>query len=178
MQESRTIARPYAHAAFEFANELNTLDEWSVALQLLGVIAADPVMRSALSDPKITDEQLIDLVKSIGGETFKSREINNFIKLLIKNERLQFAPEMTKLFEDLYAQKKSVVGVEVISAHELAPEEADKIASAMQKRLGVSVEISARVDKTLIGGAIIRAGDMVIDTSLRGRLQKLANNFI
>lgn len=178
MQESRTIARPYANAAFEFAVEHNVLEEWSSALQLLSAMTSDPVMQSVLSDPKITDNKLLDLINSVGGESFKSREISNFIKLLIKNERLQFAPEMTKLFEDLFAQKKSVVSVEVISARDLTPEEADKIASAMQARLGVSIEISASVDENLIGGAIIRAGDMVIDTSLRGRLQKLANNFI
>ena len=178
MQESTTIARPYASAAFEYAAESDSLDDWSVALNMLGVITSDTLMGSAIKDPKVTNEQLLDIVSSVGGDVFKTKEITNFIKVLIENERLQYAPEMTRLYEDLLADKKGAIEVQVVSAHELSNDESVKIAEAMKKRLGKDVEITSSVDSSLIGGAIIKAGDMVIDTSLRGRLQKLTNEFI
>jgi len=178
VQESTTIARPYANAAFEYAVESNSLDTWSAALDLLGAIASDSSMDSAIKDPKVSNEQLLDIVSSVGGDALKSKEITNFIKILIENERLQYAPEMTRLYEDLLADKKGAIEVLVTSAHELGNDESAKIADAMKKRLGKEVEITSSVDSSLIGGAIIKAGDMVIDTSLRGRLQKLTNDFI
>jgi F-type H+-transporting ATPase subunit delta len=176
--ERTTIARPYAQAAFEFATEQNTLMQWAEAINFLSVIASDSLMKKAISDPKISNEQLFELVSSVGENALSSDQINNFVKLLIENDRLQFAPEMSDLFSKEHARQKGVATVEVTSANALTDEESQVIAEAMQKRLGSSVEINASVDETLIGGAVIRAGDMVIDASVRGRLQKLANNFI
>lgn len=176
MQERTTIARPYAQAAFEFAVEQGVLEEWSEAIHLLGLMISDPQMHNAINDPKVSNEKLVELVNSIAGDTFNSAEIKNFIKVLVENERLQFAPEMARLFEDLVAEKKGIAEVSVISAHGLSDDETSNIAATMKKRLGKEVEINSSVDESLIGGAIIRVGDMMIDASVRGRLQTLTNN--
>ncbi len=177
MQESTTIARPYAQAAFDYAVESDALGKWSDALSLLGVISSDATMQSVINDPKVSNEQLLDIVTSVGGDAFATKEITNFLKILVENERLQYAPEMTQLFEDFLADKKGIVDVEVVSAHELSPEESASIAASMGKSLGKEIDITSSVDQSLIGGAVIKAGDLVIDLSLRGRLQKLTNDF-
>lgn len=178
MQERTTIARPYAQAAFEFANESGALSQWAEALQYLGVLASDSLVKSAISDPKVSNEQLFELVKSVKPDAIASNEIANFVKLLIQNDRLQFAPEMSELFAGNAAKQQGKTTINVTSAHALSDDESQQIAEAMAKKLGTNVEVNADVDETLIGGAVIRVGDMVIDNSVRGRLQKLANNFI
>ncbi len=177
MQESTTIARPYAQAAFDYAVESDSMEQWSDALSILGSISSDASMQAVINDPKVSNELLLDIVSSIGGDALSQKEVTNFLKILVENERLQYTPEMTRMYEEFLAEKKGVVGVEVMSAHELSSEESASIAEAMRKNLGKDIEISSSVDKSLIGGAVIKAGDMVIDLSLRGRLQKLTNDF-
>lgn len=177
MLEKTTIARPYAQAVFELAQDAGTTAEWSTALDRLQQIIADAQMRLLLHNPKVSRQQLQDLVIDIGANSFFP-QARNFIKVLVSAGRLQYVAQIAWLFEAKRADAEGRVDVEVSSAYELDQAQRDSIAKGMSARLGKKVSISASVDQSLIGGAIIRAGDSVIDASLRGRLTELGNNLI
>jgi F-type H+-transporting ATPase subunit delta len=177
MLEKTTIARPYAQAVFELAQESNSSAEWSEALNLLQRIVSDPQMRLLISNPKVGDEQLQDLVIEIGGDSF-SQLAKNFIKVLVAACRLQYAPQIAELFEAKRADAEGIIDVQVSSAYELDQAQQESIAKGISARLGKKVNISTTIDESLIGGAVIRAGDSVIDASLRGRLRELSNQLV
>jgi len=176
MQEKVTIARPYAQAAFEVAREEGTLDQWSALIECLGIVVSDPLMRAVISNPKLDEARLATLVTELCGDTvFDSGR--NFIRILVDADRLDVAPEIHDLFESKKAREIGLSQVSVTTAWELSEEQQSAIRDVMSKRLGTRIEISSEVDSSLIGGAIIRAGDSVIDVSLRGRLNDLTNEF-
>ncbi|MGH8615886.1 MAG: F0F1 ATP synthase subunit delta [Gammaproteobacteria bacterium] len=176
MIENATIARPYAAAAFALAQEQNELKAWSGALEFLAAVVAHPDMRRIISDPRIGSARVSGLVLAIGGERYPTL-VRNLVKLLVENGRLLLAPEIARLYEAKKAEAQRSVDVEVTSAFALRPEETDKIARAITQRLGKTVNLSTCVDRQLIGGAVVRVGDRVIDASLRGRLNQLRHAF-
>ncbi|MDX1519052.1 MAG: F0F1 ATP synthase subunit delta [Gammaproteobacteria bacterium] len=176
MIEKATIARPYAQAVFELARDDDTLDQWSAFLKRLGMIVSDPVMRAVINNPRLDEEKLIDLITELCGDTALDSG-RNFIRVLVQAGRLGVAKEIYELFETRRAEHTGLSEVEVISAFPLTDEQKDSIRNIMSKRLGASVEINSDVNQDLIGGVIIRAGDSVIDASVRGRLQELTNEF-
>jgi len=173
MQEKTTIARPYAQAVFETASEENKLSAWSEILGLLDMVVSDAQMKAVLVNPKLDAAALCDFVRGVCGKEL-SETGNNLVKVLADAGRLSFIPEIKKLYEQLRAEAEGVVEVDVISAYKLAPEQQASISEMMAKRLGKKVEISSEVDDSLIGGVVIRAGDTVIDASVKGRLKTLA----
>lgn len=177
MLEKTTIARPYAQAVFELAQDSGKTAEWSTALDLLQRIVSDAQMRLLLNNPKVSHQQLQDLVIDIGADSFFPLA-KNFIKVLVSARRLQYAAQIAQLFEAKRADAEGRVDVEVSSAYALDQAQQDNIARGMSARLGKKVSISVIVDESLIGGAVIRAGDSVIDASLRGRLRELSNDLI
>jgi F-type H+-transporting ATPase subunit delta len=176
MFENATIARPYGAAAFALAQERNELQAWSEGLALLSAVVMHPDMRRIISDPRIPKARLSELVLAIGGDRYLGA-VRNFVKLLVRNGRLQVAPEIARLYEVKKAEAQGSVDVEVTSAFVLKPEESDKIAQALARRLSKTVNLSTRVDRKLIGGGVVRVGDLVIDASLRGRLNQLSHAF-
>lgn len=175
MLEKTTIARPYAQAVFELAQESGAVAEWSSALDLLKRIVADPQMRVLFNNPKVKDQQLQDLVIEIAGDEL-SPQARNFVKILVAASRLQYAKQIAELFDSMRAEAEGTVDVEVSAAFELDQAQQDAIAKGISSRLGKQVSINVSIDESLIGGAIIRAGDSVIDASVRGRLTKLGND--
>jgi len=173
MQENTTVARPYAQAVFETASEESKLTEWSEMLKLLAAVVADAQMKAVLEDPTMDAAALSDFVLGVCGQAL-SETGNNLVKVLAGAGRLTIIPEINKLYEQLRAEAEGVVEVGVISAYELAPEQQAVISEVMAKRLGRKVEITHEIDDSLIGGVVIRAGDEVIDASVRGRLKALA----
>lgn len=176
MQGITTIARPYARAVFEQASADGELQAWSDMLQLLKLVASDRAMLAIIKNPKVTSAQLIDIVVSIGGGLLNEKG-RNFVKLLVDAGRLSLAPEISRLFEQRKAAAESITGVEVISAYPLEDAQREMIRKIMTERLHTKIEITSRTDESLIGGVVIRAGDSVIDVSLRGRLKQLSHNF-
>lgn len=174
MLEKTTIARPYAQAAFEYARESGEVEKWSAMAALLAMIVSDQQMHDLISNPKVTDEQLLQIVVDIAPDRFTD-SFRNFIRTLIQAERLQYAPDISRLFEKMLAEAEGRVDVEVISAYSLESNQEKTISDAMAKRLGKKIGLSSRVDDHLIGGVVIRAGDSVIDASIRGRLNELKN---
>ncbi|MCG8324462.1 MAG: F0F1 ATP synthase subunit delta [Thiotrichales bacterium] len=176
MQEKATIARPYAQAAFDLAQEENALDQWAALLQRLGNVISDMQMRAVINNPKLEQDRLISLITGLCGDTvFDSG--NKFIRVLIDAGRLAVAPEIGKLFEAKRAAAIGLSEVTVTSAYPLSDDQRDQIKSIMADRLGTQVEVNSTVDESLIGGVIIRSGDSVVDASLRGRLDELSNDF-
>ncbi len=174
MLEKTTIARPYAQAVFELAQESTNAAEWSGALGLLSRIVSDKQMRLLLNNPKVSRQQLQDIVIEIGADIF-AQQAKNFIKVLVSASRLQYAPQIAQLFEAMCADAEGIVDVQVSAAYELDEAQQDSIAKGISARLGKKVKITTTVDESLIGGAVIRAGDSVIDASVRGRLTELSN---
>ncbi|RZZ89540.1 F0F1 ATP synthase subunit delta [Pseudoxanthomonas winnipegensis] len=169
MSQSITLARPYARAAFGAAQDAQQLPAWSQALGFSAQVAADPRIAALLPNPQLTREQALALLAPEGaGEGF-----TRFLGVLADAGRLVLLPEIAALYEQLRAQAEHVVLARVTSAAELPPGELDVIKAALAKRFGRQVEVTTEVDASLIGGAIIDAGDVVIDGSLKGKLARL-----
>ena len=186
MADNHTIARPYAEAAFELARGAQTVDQWCGALQLAGALTADGRVAKFLANPGLTDRErlefLTSLFKAAGGEKSifagGNREGTNFLKLLLEYERVAALPEMAEHFEALKAATENTVDVTVTSATELSAGQRQAIVTALEARLGREVQLDVVLDENLIGGAVIRAGDVVIDGSLRSRLTSLSNALV
>lgn len=173
MQEKLTIARPYAAAAFSYAVEHGEVEAWSGLLKTLAIAVVDPTLAAYIGHPKVSNAALLGLVAGLLGAALTPAG-RNFLAALIDAERLELAPEVAQLFERSRAQAAGQVKVEVTSAFPLSEAERAKLDAAMRGRLGKDCKIEATVDPTLIGGAVVKVGDSVIDLSLRGRLTALA----
>ena len=173
MAELSTLARPYAKAAFEFAREKNALAEWSEQLAAAATVSAAEGMDKVLDNPSLTDEQQAQTLNEVCGEA-TGQEVKNFVSILSSNKRLSLLPVIQAQFELLKSNLEKSVDVEVVSAFDLNDSTADKLADVLGKKLEREVKVSTSTDKDLLGGVLIRAGDLVIDGSVRGRLNKLA----
>jgi F-type H+-transporting ATPase subunit delta len=176
MQENLTVARPYAQAAYEHASAEGTLPAWTDGLALLAALVADPDMRRIIADPRIGRGRLQELLLSLGAGRFGGT-LANFVKVLCAANRLAVAGEIAQLFEQRRAEAENVANVEIVTAFPLDATVEERITAAIHARLGKAVKARQRVDRGLIGGAIVRVGDTVYDLSLRGRLTQLANQF-
>jgi F-type H+-transporting ATPase subunit delta len=173
MADKTTVARPYARAAFQEAKGDSRLAPWSQALRTGAAVIEDSRVQNLLGNPHVTPAQLAELVSSIAGEQL-NEEGRNFVKTLAENRRLRFLPEISRMFDELKDAAEGVVDVTVTSAAPLDEQQQRVLADAMKKRLKRDVRLHAETDATLIGGAVLRAGDLVIDGSLRTRLEQIA----
>lgn len=173
MAELSTLARPYAKAAFEHAAEAKDLQNWSDGLAVASAVAQHNVVEKLLSSPTYTATQQAEKVIAVCGDAI-SGKILNFIRVLADNHRLKLLPQIYQQFEILKANREKTVEVNVVSAREISAEQQEKLASALSAKLERTVNMQVSIDSTLIGGAVVRAGDTVIDGSIRGRLSKLA----
>ncbi|PLX60712.1 F0F1 ATP synthase subunit delta [Sedimenticola selenatireducens] len=172
--ETTTIARPYAEAVFNRAKETDALGPLSETLEFLEAVVGEPTMAGVITNPKLDRSSLTDLIIEIGGDHF-TEEGKNLVKVLIANGRLTLAGEIAKLYEQLKAKSQRIQHVHVTSAFALEPTQETQIADALKAKLGYDITITSEENAELIGGVHIRAGDMVIDGSVSGQLQQLAN---
>ena len=173
MADNASIARPYAKAVFDLATEENQHDDWTSALDALATIAQDDDFVDVVVSPQVKPEQLEKLVVDIVGDKLPNGG-DNFIKLLAQNGRLEVLPDVQQQYALLLADSRKSIEAEVLTARPLSDDQKTKLTEALQVRLGVTVSITETVDESLIGGAIIKAGDLVIDGSAKGRVEKLA----
>lgn len=173
MAEKTTIARPYAQATLALAKEQNALQQWSEMLQYASAVAVDEEMAAIIASPKLSSEQLAALFLDICGDKLNEHG-KNLIRVLADNDRLDVLPEITELFEIERAQSEGTIEAQVISAVALNDSQKSGITESLKKRLGRDVTLDCSVDASIVGGAIIRAGDVVIDGSVIGKLEKLA----
>jgi F-type H+-transporting ATPase subunit delta len=172
MAEKVTIARPYARAAFEHARDCNAFGAWSELLSTASAIVADERVAKLLSSPRVTPDELVGLIADIAGKMLDEQG-RNFLNMLAQNRRLDLLPEIAAIYEVLRAEVENTADVQVISAVALDDAQRQRLATALRKRLKRDVRLHCQVDASLIGGAIVRAGDLVIDGSLRAGLERL-----
>ena len=166
---SATIARPYARAAFAVARDDGSSAQWSDALAFAARVAADPDVGAMLLHPALDAGDAVTLLVPDGADD----KFSGFITLLADNGRLGVLPEIAGMYEQLRAEDEQVVLATVTSAAELPEAEVEQIRSALKRRFGREVQLQTAVDESLIGGAVIAAGDVVIDGSLKGKLERL-----
>lgn len=169
MGDQKTLARPYAKAVFEFALANKKLALWSENLHHLSAISAHELLKPLYNDPNITPEELIKVFM----ENIKDKHIQNFILLLGQYDRLKYLPEIAELYEEMKADYEKISTVYVTSAFPMDAAVAKKLKSSLEIRLQRDVTLDFAIDKDLLGGAVIRSGDWVVDGSVRGKLEKL-----
>lgn len=173
MAEKSTIARPYAEAVFQTAQASGQLKEWSGVLQAVAMITADANMQDVIGNTSVNKEQIAQLIVDVAADAM-TEQGSNLVKLLAENRRLDVVAEITEQFEALKAEAEKTVEAEMVSAQEISAAQQSKIADKLKARLGCEVSLKCSVDESLMGGAIIKAGDMVIDGSVSGQLNKLS----
>ena len=175
MAESATVARPYARAAVEFAQGAKALARWGDLLETAAMVVRDARVTALLGNPKVTTLALADFVLDIAGEKADEHG-RNFVRLLAQNQRLALLPEIAAQYALLRAAAENTVDVEVVSAIALSEAETEKFARALTRRLNRIVRLHPSVDPSLLGGAVVRAGDFVLDGSLKGKLERLGQS--
>ena len=172
MAERITVTRPYARAAFEAAQAKHQLAAWSRALAAAAAGVGEPAVQTLLGSPKLPKQQLAQIFIELVGQELGDRGAN-FIRLLAENRRLGLLPEIAQGFEQLRADAERTLEAIVVSASPLDDNERAALAQALKQRLDREVTLQCETDPRLIGGAVIRAGDLVIDGSVRGKLERL-----
>lgn len=173
MADKNTIARPYARAAFEQARQARRLEPWSEALGVAAAVVADPRVAALLGNPRVTPDELAQLVSSIAGVKLGT-EGGNFVRTLAANRRLGVLPQIAARFDELKDAAEGVADVTVTSAAPLDAGQRKALSTALEKRLKRTVRLHCATDPDLIGGAVVKSGDLVIDGSLRTRLERIA----
>ncbi|ROO26922.1 F0F1 ATP synthase subunit delta [Salinisphaera orenii MK-B5] len=172
MAEIQTLARPYAEAVFEIAQAGGTLDAWSNALAALSAVVRNPDVAAVLDNPEIDDRVLADAIIGIADDDLNDGA-RNLVRLLVENSRLRLVPDIADQFESLKAEAENRVDVSVTSAVEFSDDQQAALAQSLEQRLARTVRLSFERDESVIGGAVIRAGDLIIDGSLRAQLERM-----
>jgi F-type H+-transporting ATPase subunit delta len=174
MAEAATIARPYAKAAFMWARDAKALPAWSEALHAGVALVTDSSIADLITNPQMSPDQVVSLFAGLGGGA--DEHWQNFVRLLAKNKRLEVLPDIAAQYELLRARYENEVDVQVTSAVALSDGQKTKLATALKTRFKRDVRMTTAIDPALLGGAVIRAGDLVIDGSINGRLQRMASD--
>lgn len=172
MSELATLARPYAAAVYKRAKETGSAEKWSENLAFIESVLSDPQVSALIRHPKVSDDQKSALMREFCQEKTSS-EVVNFLNLLVYNKRLTLISEIVRLYEVLKAEDEGYVEVDVTTAYALSKEVKSHLTTSLENKLGKKVHMNVAVDKSLIGGVLVRAGDKVIDGSIRGQLKHM-----
>jgi F-type H+-transporting ATPase subunit delta len=173
MADYTTLARPYARAVYQQATETSAVSSWSDALALMAAVVNDAEMLSLLSRPQIGGEQQAELMLKVTGDRLNAQQ-QNLIRLMAENGRLKALPEVAEQFENYRAAAEGKIDAEVRSAFPLTAEQEESITNMLKAKLGCEVTITTTIDESLIGGVVIKAGDTIIDGSMKSQLASLA----
>lgn len=174
MAEKITIARPYALAAFDLAKSAGELKGWSDMLQMIAAVTSDATMQDLISNPSVSRDKLVGLILDVC-DTHLDKQGQNFVRVLGENKRLNIVTEIATIYEQHRAEAEKVIEAEVVSAFALSDAQQMQFTEALKKRLGRDVNLVTRVDESMVGGAVVRAGDLVIDGSVTSQLHKLSH---
>ncbi len=177
MAELATIARPYANAVFDIAKRDGNLEGWSRMLRTLAATTEHPSVKVLLESPDMPAAAKAFRLSEVLGEELDDRG-KKFLQALADNDRLALLDDVREQFEALRAEEERSLDVEVVSAYELDTQQTERLKNALKAKFDKDISIETSVDTALIGGAVIRAGDVVIDGSVRGRLTKLAETLV
>jgi F-type H+-transporting ATPase subunit delta len=175
MAENATIARPYARAAFEYARQKNALASWSHWLAVAASVAQSPKAAALLGNPRVNAGDLVELIAAVAKDSGASVDDDgrNFLAVLAENRRLSSLPEIALQYDVLRAEVENTLDVAVVTAMALTDAQRTSLQTALATRFGRQIRVAETVDATLLGGAIVRAGDLIIDGSLAGSLARL-----
>ncbi|HKJ71053.1 MAG TPA: F0F1 ATP synthase subunit delta [Gammaproteobacteria bacterium] len=174
MADAHTIARPYAEAIFELAKEHGSFQDWEDTLELLAAISSDEQMDKLLGNPRVPRDRKEKVFREVAGDRLGT-EAGRLLDALFANDRVAFLPEVLEIYRDLRRNAEGEVHAVVTAAQPLSEDKEQAIADRLEKRLGQKVTVESRVDESLMAGLVIRAGDLVIDGSIRGGLEQLRN---
>jgi F-type H+-transporting ATPase subunit delta len=172
MSEIATLARPYAVAAFKRAKETGTSAQWSTSLAFMSAVVSDQGIVEIVNNPKVGKSRLSTLMLAIS-EGQVDQESSNFMKLLVLNSRLTLLPAIASIFESLKAEDEGYIEIEVLTAYAFTNKAKQEFSEKLAKTMNKNIHMNVTVDKSLIGGVLVRAGDKVIDGSIRGQLQQM-----
>ena len=173
MAEYTTSARPYARAVYAQATETSSVESWGDALSLMTAVASDASMQEILDKPQLSKEQKGELMLKVLSDKLDQQQ-QNLVRLMAENGRLRALPEVAHQFEIYRAEAEGKVDAEVISAFALTSEQERAITEMLKSKLGRDVSITTSIDESLIGGVVIKAGDTIIDGSMKSQLESLA----
>lgn len=174
MADGATIARPYARAAFDHAHAAKQLAPWGELLAKASIAVSDERVRPLIGNPHVKRADLVGCLLDVVGAA-DDPQARNFVQLLADNGRLAALPQIAEQYAAMRAEVENTVEVTVTSAMPLTPEQSEKLTQALTARLKRKVQLFSQVDPALIGGAVVKAGDFVVDGSLRGRIERLGN---
>ncbi|PKM12805.1 MAG: F0F1 ATP synthase subunit delta [Gammaproteobacteria bacterium HGW-Gammaproteobacteria-3] len=172
MSELATLARPYAEAVFKRAKETGSSAKWSEALAFISSLVNDEIIKAATDNPKIKKNDLTNLLLDICNDQV-DQEAKNFLQVLVQNKRLKVARHIVVIFEQFRAQDEGYTDVDVASAYALSKDETKNLTATLENTLKKKVRLKVQVERSLIGGIVVRAGDTVIDGSIKGQLQHM-----
>lgn len=175
MSSRTTLARPYAKAAFALAQDAQSLGGWEEMLALAAAITENAEMAELLDSPQLSSSEAAGIIADTAGARVDAR-FRDFLSVLAANDRLPLLPEIVRLFQRLRAEAEKRLQVRVVSAVPLDEDQSTRMREALARRFDRAIELENEIDEALIGGAVVYAGDEVIDGSLRGRLQLLAGS--
>jgi len=173
MTDFTTAARPYANAVYDIANQTSALDSWGDALANLATLVSDVQMSELLNNPEMGKQQKGDMLIQVLGDKLDEQQ-QNLVKLMAENGRLSIMPDVRDQFEVARAKAENKVEAEVVSAFELTAQQTDELVNTLKNKLGCDVTLTTTVDESLIGGVVIKAGDTIIDASMKSQLDSLA----
>jgi len=173
MSDFTTAARPYANAVYDLASEAGSLDSWSDALANLATVVADAQIADMLTSPDLGKEDKGRLVLEVLGDKLDGKQ-QNLVRLMAENGRLGLMADVRDQFEIARAQAENKIEAEVVSAFELTSEQTEQLASTLKNKLGCDITLTTSVDPSLIGGVVVKAGDTIIDASMKSQLDSLA----
>jgi F-type H+-transporting ATPase subunit delta len=173
MSEFTTAARPYANAVYGIAQETKTLGIWGDALSNLAALITDAQMGKLLDDPELGKKQKGELIIQVLGDKLTEQQ-KNLVKLMAENSRLKLLPAVHEQFEVARAKAENKVDAQVISAFELTAKQTSDLVNTLKNKLGCEVTLTTSIDVSLIGGVVIKAGDTIIDASMKSQLESLA----
>jgi F-type H+-transporting ATPase subunit delta len=174
MAELATVARPYARAAFEIARATDALADWGAWLAAAAAAVADERIAALIGNPRVAPLELVEFILELTGHAAKQSREYRFLQLLADNRRLKLLPQIARQYQELRAQAEGQADVEVVSAQPLTAEQEQRLSAALAQRLQRRVRLTVQVDPRLMGGAVVRYGDFVVDGSLRGRVDRMA----
>ena len=177
MVEQSTLARPYAKAIFKLARGADDRQAWSERLAMLAELAVHEDIERLARNPRVSADQLAGIFCEAAGKML-GEQGRNLVLLLAQNKRLTLLPAIRAEYEILRARAEGTVDVDVATAVPLDEAQRERLAKRLAQRFGREVRLHCHVDGKLMGGAVIRAGDLVIDGSVRERLDRLASAMV
>lgn len=172
MAELSTVARPYAEAIIKLAVERDAIDAWSGDLMFLTEVMQNANIASLIANPNVDNQTLTKVLLDICSE--HSADVKNLLRILVDNKRLSIVPHIAVEYERLKAEQQNILKVDLVSGYEVSPEQQQELQTVLKQRFGKQIQMNIKIDASIIGGWVIRAGDKVIDASVKGRLQQLA----